>query len=324
MNGFTRRLALKLIAAAALTTPLSALAQYPSQPVKMVVGFTAGGTTDVMGRLIANELSEVFGKAVVVDNRPGASGTIAGGVVAKSKPDGYTLLMVSSAHGTAPSLYNTLPYDTDKDLIPVSLIAATPYVLVVHPSVQAHNFSELVSLLKQSPGKYEYASSSSGTAQHLSGEMLQRMMGVKILHVPYKGTGALMPDVIAGRVPMMFENVAVMTPHIKKGAMRPIAVTSGKRTSLLPDVPTVIESGLPGFEVLGWFGVFAPAGTPPDVVKRLNHEINKIISKPSVVQRFTELGAEPLGGTPEQLGAFLKAEQDKWGRLIKETGIKLQ
>jgi tripartite-type tricarboxylate transporter receptor subunit TctC len=324
MNGFTRRLALKLVVAATLTTPLLALAQYPSQPVKMVVGFTAGGTTDVMGRLIANELSEVFGKAVVVDNRPGASGTIAGGVVAKSKPDGYTLLMVSSAHGTAPSLYNTLPYDTDTDLIPVSLIAATPYVLVVHPSVQANNFRELVNLLKQSPGKYEYASSSPGTAQHLSGEMLQQMMGVKILHVPYKGTGALMPDLIAGRVPMMFENVAVMTPHIKKGAMRPIAVTSGKRTPLLPDVPTVIESGLPGFEVLGWFGVFAPAGTPPDVVKRLNQEINKIISKPSVVQRFAELGAEPLGGTPEQLGTFLRAEQDKWGRLIKETGIKLQ
>lgn len=324
MNRFTRRFALKFFAAATLLAPLSALAQYPTQSIKMVVGFTAGGTTDVIGRLIANELSGQLGKPVVVDNRPGASGTIGGGVVAKSKPDGYTLLMVSSTHGTAPSLYNTLPYDTDKDLMPVSLIAATPYVLVVHPTVPANNFRELISVLKQSPGKYEYASSSPGTAQHLSGEMLQRMMGVSILHVPYKGTGALMPDLIAGRVPMMFENVAVMTPHIKKGAMRPIAVTSAKRTPLLPDVPTVIESGVPGFEVLGWFGVFAPAGTPPEVIKRLNDEINKIIGKPSVVQRFAELGAEPLGGTPEQLGAFLKAEQDKWGRLIRESGIKLQ
>jgi tripartite-type tricarboxylate transporter receptor subunit TctC len=324
MNRFTRRLALKFIAAATLIAPLPALAQYPTQPIKMVVGFSAGGTTDVIGRLISNELAEALGKPVMVDNRPGASGTIGGGVVAKSRPDGYTLLMVSSAHGTAPALYSTLPYDTDKDLIPVSLIAATPYVLVVHPTVPANNFRELISLLKQNPGKFEYASSSPGTAQHLSGEMLQRMMGVSILHVPYKGTGALMPDVIAGRVPMMFENVAVMTPHIKKGAMRAIAVTSAKRTPLLPDVPTVIEAGVPGFEVLGWFGVFAPAGTPPEVIKRLNAEINKIITKPSVVQRFAELGAEPLGGTPEQLGAFLKAEEDKWGRLIRETGIKLQ
>jgi tripartite-type tricarboxylate transporter receptor subunit TctC len=324
MDRYTRRLALKLIAAATLIAPLPALAQYPTQPIKMVVGFTAGGTTDVMGRLIAHELSEVLGKAVIVDNRPGASGVIAGGAVAKSPPDGHTLLMVSSAHGTAPFLYNNLPYDTDKDLIPVGLVATTPYVLVVHPKIPANNFRDLISLLKQNPGKYEYASSSPGTAQHLSGEMLQRMMAVNIVHVPYKGTGSLMPDLIAGRVPMMFENVAVMTPHIKKGAMRPIAITSAKRTQLLPDVPTVAESGLPGFEVLGWFAVFAPAGTPPDVIKRLNTEINKIITKPSVVQRFAELGAEPLGGSPEQLGSFLKAEQEKWGRVIRESGIKLQ
>jgi tripartite-type tricarboxylate transporter receptor subunit TctC len=323
MNRFTRRLALKLLAAATVLAPLSAFAQYPTQPIKMVVGFSAGGTTDVIGRLISNELQEALGKPVVVDNRPGASGIIGTGVVAKSKPDGYTLVMVSSTHGTAPALYSALPYE-DKDLVPISLIGTTPYVLVVHPTMQATNFRELVSLLKQNPGKYEYASSSPGTSQHLSGEMLQRQMGVSILHVPYKGTGQLMPDLLAGRVPMMFENVAVMTPHIKKGSMRPIAVTSAKRTPLLPDVPTVIESGVPGFEVLGWFGVFAPAGTPPDVVKRLNAEINKIIAKPSVVQRFAELGAEPLGGTPEQLAAWLKSEQDKWGRLIRETGIKLQ
>jgi tripartite-type tricarboxylate transporter receptor subunit TctC len=323
MNRFTRRLALKFLAAATVLAPLSAFAQYPTQPIKMVVGFSAGGTTDVIGRLISNELQEALGKPVVVDNRPGASGIIGTGVVAKSKPDGYTLVMVSSTHGTAPALYSTLPYE-DKDLVPISLIGTTPYVLVVHPTMQATNFRELVSLLKQNPGKYEYASSSPGTSQHLSGEMLQRQMGVSILHVPYKGTGQLMPDLLAGRVPMMFENVAVMTPHIKKGSMRPIAVTSAKRTPLLPDVPTVIESGVPGFEVLGWFGVFAPAGTPPDVVKRLNAEINKIIAKPSVVQRFAELGAEPLGGTPEQLAAWLKSEQDKWGRLIRETGIKLQ
>ena len=302
----------------------SAQAQgYPSQTVRIIVGFPPGGTTDVIGRLVAQELTESLGRAVVVENRPGASGTIGGGIAAKSTPDGHTLLVVASTHGTAPALYASLPYE-DKDLVPAALIATTPYVLVVHPSMAATNMAELLAYLKQNPGKVEYASSSPGTAQHLAGELVQRMAGVSIVHVPYKGTGALMPDLLAGRVPMMFENIAIMTPHIRKGSLRPIAISSAKRTPLLPDVPTVAETGLTGFEVLGWFALLAPAKTPPEVIRRLNRDVNAAIARPAIVARFAELGAEPLGGTPDQAAAFIRGEQDKWGKIIRDAGIKQQ
>lgn len=303
---------------------LAAQAQgYPSQTVRIIVGFPPGGTTDVIGRLVAQELTESLGRAVVVENRPGASGTIGSGIAAKATPDGHTLLVVSSTHGTAPSLYASLPYE-DKDLVPAALIATTPYVLVVHPSMAATNMAQLLAYLKQNPGKVEYASSSPGTAQHLAGELVQRMAGVSIVHVPYKGTGALMPDLLAGRVPMMFENIAIMTPHIKKGSLRPIAISSAKRTPLLPDVPTVAETGLTGFEVLGWFALLAPAKTPPEVIRRLNNDVNAAIARPAIVVRFAELGAEPLGGSPDQAAAFIRGEQDKWGKIIRDAGIKQQ
>ena len=303
---------------------LAAQAQgFPSQTVRIIVGFPPGGTTDVIARLIAQELTESLGRAVVVENRPGASGTIGSGIVAKATPDGHTLLLVSSTHGTAPSLYASLPYE-EKDLVPAALIATTPYVLVVHPSMAATNMAQLLAYLKANPGKVEYASSSPGTAQHLAGELVQRMAGVSIVHVPYKGTGALMPDLLAGRVPMMFENIAVMTPHIRKGSLRPIAISSAKRTPLLPDVPTVAETGLTGFEVLGWFALLAPAKTPTEVIRRLNNDVNAAIARPAIVARFAELGAEPLGGSPDQAAAFIRREQDKWGRIIREAGIKQQ
>lgn len=320
---FKSALAGAVLALAALG-PSAAHAQgYPTQTVRIVVGFPPGGTTDVIGRLVAQELTESLGKAVVVENRPGASGTIGSGIVAKSAPDGHSLLVVSSTHGTAPALYASLPYE-DKDLVPAALVATTPYVLVVHPSMAATTMAQLLAYLKQNPGKVEYASSSPGTAQHLAGELVQRMAGVKIVHIPYKGSGALMPDLLAGRVPMMFENVAIMTPHIKKGALRPLAVSSAKRTPLLPDVPTVAETGLAGFEVLGWFAVLAPARTPAEIIRRLNTDVNAAIARPAIVARFAELGAEPLGGTPEQAAAFIKGEQEKWGKIIRDAGIKQQ
>lgn len=303
---------------------LAAQAQsWPTQTVRIVVGFPPGGTTDVIARLIAQELNEKFGKAVVIENRAGASGTIGSGVVAKSAPDGYSLLLVPSTHGTAPALYATLPYE-EKDFAAAALIATTPYVLVVHPTMAATNMSQLLAYLKQNPGKVEYASSSPGTAQHLAGELVQRMAGVEIVHIAYKGSGALMPDLLSGRVPMMFENVAIMTQHIRKGSLRPIAVSSAKRTPLLPDVPTVAETGLAGFEVLGWFALLAPAKTPPEVIRRLNAEVNSAIARPAIVARFAELGAEPLGGSPQQTATYIKGEQDKWGRIIREAGIKQQ
>jgi tripartite-type tricarboxylate transporter receptor subunit TctC len=309
---------------ALLSAAPAALAQgYPSQTVRVMVGFPPGGTTDVIARHVAQELATQTGKSFVVENRPGASGTIASGAVAKAAPDGHTLLVVSSTHGTASALYASLPY-AEGDLLPVVLVASTPYVFVVHPSIPVSNFAELIRLLKQNPGKYEFASSSPGTAQHLGAELVKRMAGVDMVHVPYKGSGALLPDLLAGRVPMMFENVAIMMPHIRKGSLKPLAVSSAKRTALLPEVPTVAETGmgLEGFEVLGWFAVLVPAKTPPEIVKFLNTEINKMIVKPAVVARFQELGAEPMGGTPEQAAAYIRNEENKWGRVIRDIGLK--
>jgi tripartite-type tricarboxylate transporter receptor subunit TctC len=295
---------------------------YPSDPVRIVVGFPPGGTTDVVGRLVAQELTEALGVNFFVDNRAGASGMIGAGAVANAKPDGHTLALVPSTYGTAAALYASMPYQ-DKDLTPVALVASTPYVFVVHPTIPATTFPEALALLKKNPGKYNFASSSPGTAQHLGGELLKRMAGVDMEHIPYKGSGALMPDLLAGRVQMMFENIAIMIPHIQKGALRPLAISSVNRSKLLPDLPTVAESGVPNFEVLGWFALLAPAGTPPEVIQRLNAEVNKLIVKPSAVKRFAALGAEPLGGTPQEAAAFIKEEQQKWGKVIKDAGITL-
>ncbi len=315
---------LLLVAALLIASPAFAQA-YPTQAVKILVGFPPGGTTDVMGRLAAQELSAQTGKAFIVENRPGASGSIAAGIVAKSAPDGHNLIMVPSTYGTASALYSNLPY-ADNELVPVGLIGSTPYVFVLHPSIEAATFTDLIRLVKQNPGKYEFASSSPGTAQHLAGELVKRMAGVDMLHVPYKGSGALLPDLLSGRVPMMFENIAIMQPHIKKGALKALAISSAKRSELLPGVPTVAETGqgLESFEVLGWFAILAPAKTPAAVVGFLNAELNKMITKPAIVTRFRELGAEPMGGKPEDAVAYIRAEQEKWGKVIRDAGIKVQ
>ncbi len=307
-----------------LISPLAGAQSWPTQPVRVMVGFPPGGTTDVIGRLTANELSEQLGKPFVVENRGGASGPIGAGVVAKSAPDGHNLLLVPSTHGTARALYGSLPYE-ESDLVAIGLIASTPYVFVVHPDFPAKSFGELITLLKASPGKYNYASTSPGTAQHLGGELVKKMAGVDMVHIAYKGTGAVMPDLLSGRVPMMFENLAVMTPHIRKGTLRPLAVSSAKRTPLMPEVPTVAETGmgLEGFEVLGWFALMAPAKTPPQIVQLLNAELNKMIAKPQIVTKFADLGAEPLGGMPDRAAAFIRADQEKWGRIIRDAGIKI-
>ena len=325
LKHYSRLAALALVSLSA-AIPIPALSQaYPTQPVKILVGFPPGGTTDVMARLAAQELSAQTGKTFLVENRPGASGSIAAAAVAKAAPDGLTLVMVPSTYGTARALYDTLPY-SENELTPVALIGSTPYVFVVHPTIPAATFGDLIKLLKQSPGKYEFASSSPGTAQHLGGELVKRMAGVDMLHVPYKGSGALLPDLLSGRVPMMFENVAIMTPHIKKGSLKPLAISSAKRSTLMPDVPTVAETGqgLEGFEVLGWFAILAPAKTPPAVIAFLNAELNKMIAKPAIVTRFQDLGAEPMAGTPEQAAAYIQAEQEKWTKVIRDAGIKAQ
>ena len=318
-----RRQALALALAAAIPH-LAGAQSWPTQPVRVMIGFPPGGTTDVIGRLTAHELSEQLGKPFVVENRGGASGTIGAGAVAKAAPDGHNLILVPSTHGTARALYASLPYE-EAEFVAIGLIASTPYVYVVHPDFPAKSFGELIKLLKASPGKYNYASTSPGTAQHLGGELVKKMAGVDMVHIAYKGTGAVMPDLLSGRVPMMFENLAVMTPHIRKGALRPLAVSSLKRTHLMPEVPTVSETGmgLEGFEVLGWFALLAPAKTPPQIVQTLNAEINRMIAKPAIVAKFAELGAEPLGGTPDRAAQFIRDDQEKWARIIRDAGIKL-
>lgn len=302
----------------------TAHAQLPqTKPIRMVVGFPAGGTTDVMARIIGGKMTERYGHQVVIDNRPGASGIIGADIVAKAKPDGNTLLMSSSTHGTNLNLYSKLPYDTVKDFAPVALVATTPYILVVHPSVPVRSVPELVTFLKGKPGKFNFSSSSPGTAQHLAGELLKRSAGVDIQHVPYKGTGALMPDLLAGRIAIAFENVTVMTPHIKSGALRPLAVTSANRSPVLPDLPTMSEAGMPDFVVIGWFGVFAPSSAPVKTVKRLNEEISAIMKEPDLRERFVVQGAEPVSGAPTLLRDLLAREIKVWGNVIREAKIHL-
>ena len=317
-----RTFALAATFAAALSGMAPAAASdYPAGPVRLLVGFPPGGTTDVIGRLLAKELSDILGKPVVVENRAGASGGIAAGAVARSAPDGLTLLVVPSTHATNPFLYASLPYDPEKDLVPVSLVATTPYVLVTHPDLPASDYRGLMSYLAANPGKVNYASASPGTGQHLAGELFGRMAGVKIVHIPYKGSSAALPDLMAGRVQMMFENVAVMTPHVRQGSLRALAVTGGKRSSLLPEVPTVAESGLPGFEVVGWFGLLAPAGTPVPVIEKLNSAVNQALAKEAVAKRLGDMGADPVGGTTAAFASFLAGETAKWGKVIREAGI---
>jgi tripartite-type tricarboxylate transporter receptor subunit TctC len=309
-----------VLAALLWVAPFASAFGYPAGPVRIFVGFPPGGTTDIIGRLVAKELSDTLGQTVVVENRPGVSGGIAAAAVAQSAPDGMNLLVVSSTHATNPALYSSLPYKTE-DLIPVSLIATTPYVLTIHPEVPVSSFVGFVEYLKANPGKINYASASPGTGQHLAGELFGRMAGVKIVHVPYKGSSAARPDVLSGRVQMMFENVAVMTPHIRSGALRALAVTGQKRSPLLPEVPTVAESGLAGFEVVGWFGLLAPKGTPTEIVQTLNEAVNKALAVDAVTKRLANLGAEPVGGSTAAFATFLSGEIAKWGKVIREARI---
>lgn len=320
MSRFTRR---QFVGALAALSPLMAAQVRAQQPVRIIVGVPPGGTTDMMARLMGKELGDEMKESVIVENRAGASGIIGAAFVASAPPDGLTLLMAASSHATAPYLYKKMPYDTQKDLVPVALVASTPYVLAVHPKLGVSTLAELLDLLKKHPGEYSYASSGAGTAQHLAGEMLKRVAGVQMTHVAYKGSGATLPDVLAGRVPILFENVAIMTPHIKSGAMRAIAVTSATRVVALPQVPTLEQAGLRDFEMIGWFGLWAPAGTPAERIGMLNALVNKVLRSPSVIKRLADVGAEPMGGSPEKQALWLHSEQVKWGGLIRETGITL-
>jgi tripartite-type tricarboxylate transporter receptor subunit TctC len=322
-----RMLALLATVAAAVAAPFAfaqSTANYPAKPVRLVVPFPAGGTTDILARAVAQKLSEAWGQQVIVDNRPGAGGNIGSDLVAKSKPDGYTLLMGTvGTHAINPSLYKNMPYDHVKDFAPVILVAGVPNVLVVNPSLPVHSVPELIAYAKANPGKLNFASSGNGTSIHLSGELFKAMTGVEMTHVPYKGSAPALTDLIGGQVQLMFDNLPSSLPFIKAGKLRALAVTSGARAAALPDLPTLAESGLPGFEASSWFGVLAPAGTPRDIVAKLNGAIAGWLASPEAKEKLLAQGAIAAGGAPEDFARHIGAETSKWAKVVKASGAHI-
>ncbi len=302
-----------------------ALAQsYPAKPIRLVAPFPPGGATDTLSRTIGQKLSDRLMQPVMIDNRPGAGGSIAAEVTAKAAPDGYTLFMgTAGTHGINPALYARLPYDPIRDFAPVALVAYVPNVLVVHPSVPTTSLKGLIALANAKPRELSFASVGNGSGPHLAMELLKSMAGIDMVHVPYKGSAPALTDLLSGRVALMFDAMASALPHVKAGRLRALAVTGAKRSAAAPDVPTVAEAGLPGYEINPWFGVFAPAGTPTEVVAKLSDEITKILNMPDVRERLIGQGLEPAGGTPEQFAAHVGSEMKKWARLVKRSGARI-
>ena len=313
-----------LAAAFALFSTLAQAQTYPAHPVRFVVPFPVSGATDILARVVGQKLSEALGQSVPIDNKPGAGGTIGSAIVAKAPADGYTILMATtSTHSIGPALQK-LPYDAEKDFAPVSLIANAPGVLVVSPEIGVSSARELIALAKSKPGQLNFASSGTGTIVHLSGELFARMAGVQMQHVPYKGTALVATDIRSGQIAMMIDNIVSAMPLIKSGVEKPLAVTSLRRSEVLPDLPTLADSGVPGYESVAYFAVFAPAGTPAPIVQRLSGELMKIVRAPDVKAKLIELGSDPVGSTPEVLAEVRRTEQAKWAKVIQEAGVKPQ
>jgi tripartite-type tricarboxylate transporter receptor subunit TctC len=296
---------------------------FPEKPVRFVVGFTPGGPSDILARAVGQKLAERWGQQVVIENRPGAGGNLAAEVVAKSAADGYTwLLGNNSILATNQSLYKKLSYDPVKDFAPVALVAVQPNILVVHPEVPARSVSDLILLAKQSPGKLNYASSGAGAAAHLAGELFKTMAGVDIVHVPYKGAQPALTDVVAGQVQLMFATSASVIPYLKQGRLRALAVTTPKRSPSVPELPTVSEAGLAGFEATTWHGVVVPSATPAALVQKLNQDINGVLKEKDLSERLGGLGAEVLSGTPKDFADYIAREIPKWTKVVKDSGAK--
>lgn len=296
---------------------------YPTRPVRMLVPSTPGGSVDTLARSVSARLSEKLGQQIVVDNRAGAGGVIAAEVTAKAVPDGYTLLMCTvSSCATNVSLHRSLPYDPVKDFAPITLVATQNLMLLVHPSVTSGAVKDLVALAKASPGKYSFASAGNGTGGHLSGELFRILAGIDLLHVPYKGVAPALVDVIAGQVSMTFASIISGMPQWKTGKLRALAVTGGKRSPAAPELPTMMEAGVKGYESATWYGVLAPAKTPPAIVRKLNAEIVGILKQPEVRDRLSKEGADPVGNTPEEFGAYIRSEIAKWGKVIRAAKIQ--
>jgi len=305
--------------------PAAAHAQgYPNKPIRLVVPYAPGGATDIIGRAAAAELSKTMGQQVIIENRPGAGGNLGAEQVARSAPDGYTLLVSpSSLHGITPFLYNKLTYDPNKDLAPIIVLGSFANVLVMNPSIKANSVSELVALIKASPGKFTYASSGSGSTIHLSGEMFKSMLNLDIAHVPYKGSSPALTDLMGGQVSIMFDNIPSAITFIRSGKLKALATTGPTRATSLPELPTMIEAGFPGYISTAWFGIVAPAGTPKEIIARLNAEGQKAAKSPDFIKRMNELGYDIVGGTPEQMGAMIQEEVKRWGPVVKASGAQV-
>jgi len=316
-----------LSAGLACALPQNASAQaWPNKPIRLVIPFPAGGATDIVGRTMAQKLSTALGQQVVVDNKPGAGGSIGADIVAKAPPDGYTLLMAtSSTHSIGPALNPRLPYDAFKDFAPLGHVANAPSVLVVGDRFPAKTAQELIALIKKSPGQYNFGSSGIGTYPHLAAEMFKwRAGGLFVVHIPYRGTGLVIGDMMGGQITFLMDSVVSAQPHIKDGRVRALAVSGVRRSTALPGVPTFAEVGVPGMDFSNWFGLFAPAGTPPEIVARLNREINAALSAPDVIERMDRVGAEPVTGTPEQFAKTYRDEFTSWKAVIQRAGIKAE
>ena len=326
MPSFTTRSVLRGAAIAALTMLVSGVAfgqAYPTRPIRLVVPSSAGaGVTDIMARLIGHRLSESLGQQIVVDNRPGASGILGSDVVAKAAPDGYTLLIANVSLIVNPYLYSKMPYDPLTDFLPVTMVNSAPLQLVVHPSVPANSVAELVAYAKSRPGQLNYGSGGLGSTPYLAAELFKSIAGIDVVHVPYKGGAPALTELVGGQLTFMIENVPGTMPFVKSGKLRALAITSPQRSPLAPELPTMIEAGVPGYEMSGWNGIFAVKGTPPEIVAKLNAELVKILRAPDMKEQMAALGAEPVGDTPEELRTFLKADMARWGKIIQEKGIR--
>lgn len=319
-----KSISITAIALLALAWMSGAVAQaYPTKPVRMIVAVPPGGPADTLARLVGPRLSEALGQTVVIDNRPGANGIIAYETAARSTPDGYTFVAVAAGVAINPSLYRKVPYDPIKDFAPITLGITVPNILVVHPSVKAGSVKELVALAKATPGKLTFASAGNGTSGHLALELFRLTTAIDVIHVPYKGGGPALADVMGGQVQALFSIALAATPQVKAGRLRALAISSANRSPVAPDLPTIAELGLPGFEVVGWFGWLAPAKTPPGIVDRLHTEIVKVLAMPEVKQRLLSQSTEPVGNSPAQFAAFIKSEHAKWGKVIRDANVRI-
>jgi len=295
---------------------------YPAKAIRVVVPYAPGGATDLTARLVGQKMQEAMKQNVLVDNRPGAGGVIGTDIVAKAAPDGYTVLIAVPAEIAILPHLQKMPYDVARDLAPVSLAAVTPLILVVHPSLPVRSVKELIAFARARPGQLSYASAGTGGVQHLSGELLKISMKLDMAHVPYKGAGPVMPDLIGGHVPMFFSGMPPAMPHVKAGKLRALAVTTARRSPAAPDVPTMAEAGVPGFDISNWFAYFVPSGTQAEVISRLNSEVNRGLKQPDVREKLASVGAETVGTSPEELAKFVRSESEKFARLVKLSGAK--